>query len=81
MDFNRLTSYMDYLHKLNVPGCDLAVYREHELIYRHWAGYRDLARTEPIRGDETYFLYSATKVFTTCAAMQLIEQGKLRLDE
>ena len=81
MDFSRLTEYMDYLHKLNVPGCDLAVYRDHELIYRHQAGYRDLARTEPIQGDEAFFLYSATKVFTTCAAMQLIEQGKMNLDD
>ncbi|MBR3017977.1 MAG: beta-lactamase family protein [Clostridia bacterium] len=81
MDFSRLTAYLDYLHKLNVPGCDLAVYREHELIYRHQAGWRDLAHTAPIQGDEAYFLYSATKVFTTCAAMQLIEQGIMRLDD
>ena len=81
MDFSRLTEYMDYLYKLNVPGCDLAVYRDHELIYRHQAGYRDLARTEPMQGNETFFLYSATKVFTTCAAMQLIEQGKMNLDD
>ncbi len=81
MDFSRLTEYMDYLHKLNVPGCDLAVYRDHELICRHQAGYRDLARTEPMQGDEAFFLYSATKVFTTCAAMQLIEQGKMNLDD
>ena len=81
MDFSRLTEYMNYLDKLNVPGCDLAVYRDHELIYRHQAGYRDLARTEPMQGDEAFFLYSATKVFTTCAAMQLIEQGKMNLDD
>ncbi|MBR3105993.1 MAG: beta-lactamase family protein [Clostridia bacterium] len=81
MDFNRLTAYLDYLHKLNVPGCDLAVYKEHELIYRHQAGWRDVERTAPIQGDEAYFLYSATKVFTSCAAMKLIEEGKMRLDD
>ena len=81
MDFSRLTAYLDYLPKLNVPGCDLAVYREHELIYRHQAGWRDAARTVPMRGDEAFLLYSATKVFTTCAAMQLVEQGKMKLDE
>ena len=81
MDFTRLTAYLDYLHKLNVPGCDLALYRDHELIYRHQAGWRDLNRTAPMQGNEAYFLYSATKVFTTCAAMQLIEQEKMRLDD
>ncbi len=81
MDFSRLTAYLDYLHKLNVPGCDLAVYRDHEPVYRHRAGWRDLERTAPMRGDEVFFLYSATKVFTTCAAMQLVEQGKMSLDD
>ena len=81
MDFSRLTAYLDYLPKLNVPGCDLAVYKEHELIYRRQVGWRDLEHTAPIQGNETYFLYSATKVFTSCAAMQLIEQGKLGLDD
>ena len=68
MDFTRLTDYMDYMPKLNVPGCDLAVYKDHELIYRHQSGWRDLERTAPIRGDEAYMLCSATKVFTSCAA-------------
>ena len=81
MDFSRLTEYLDYLPNLNVPGCDLTVYRDHEPIYRHCAGWRDPARTSPIRGDEAYLLYSATKVFTACAAMQRVERGELGLDD
>ncbi len=81
MDFSKLTAYMDYLPTIGVPGCDVAVYQDHELIYRHWSGWRDEKKTEPMRGDETYCLYSCTKVFTTCAAMQLIEQGKMSLDD
>ena len=81
MDFSKLTAYMDTLHEHDVPGCDIAVYRNHELLYRHMAGVRDEAGESPIRGDETYMLYSCTKVFTTCAAMQLIGKGRLRLDD
>ena len=81
MDFSRLTEYVDSLGATGVPGCDLVVWRDHEPVYRHAAGFRDAARTEPIRGDELYWLYSATKVFTTCAAMQLIEKGLLDLDD
>ena len=81
MDFSKLTAYMDTLPSVGVPGCDLAVYREHEPVYRHMAGFRDGANTQPMRGDETYCLYSCTKVFTTCAAMQLIEAGRLHLDD
>ena len=81
MNFEHLTDYLDNLSKLNVPGCDLAVYQDHEPIYRHQAGFRDDAKKQPVQGNETYFLYSCSKVFTTCAAMQLIEQGKMALDD
>ncbi len=81
MNFEKLTAYLDSLSSVGVPGCDLAVYRDHEPIYRHMAGFRDAQRTELMRGDETYCLYSCTKLFTTCAAMQLIERGRLDLDD
>jgi len=81
LNFDALTKYMDSLGAVGVPGCDLAVYRNHEPVYRHMAGHRDVAGREPVQGDELYWLYSCTKVFTTCAAMQLIERGALNPDD
>ena len=81
MDFTRLTEYLDTLRDKGVPGCDLAIYRDHEAIYRHMAGFRDAQGRQPMRGDELYNLYSCSKVFTTCAAMRLIERGMLGLDD
>ena len=81
MDFSKLTAYMDTLSSVGVPGCDMVIYRDHEQLYRHSAGYRDPENTRPIQGDETYCLYSCTKVFTSCAAMQLIERGIINLDD
>ena len=81
MNFSKLTAYLDTLSSVGVPGCDLAVWRGHEPIYRHAAGFSDEAGARPVRGDETYNLYSCTKVFTTCAAMQLIERGVVSLDD
>lgn len=81
MDFTRLTAYVDALPDAGIPGCDLVVYRDHAPVYRHMAGHRDAAGVEPVRGDETYCLYSCTKLFTTCAAMQLIERGLLSPDD
>lgn len=81
MDFSKLTAYIDSLREAGVPGCDLAVYRDHTPIYRHSAGFRDGQKTQPVREDDTYCLYSCTKVFTTCAGMQLIEQEKMSLDD
>lgn len=80
MDFTKLAAYLDSIPTLGVPGCDMAVYKDHELLFRHSAGYRDEAKTEPVRPDDTYNLYSCTKVTATCAAMRLVESGALRLD-
>lgn len=82
MDFTKVTAYMDSLvEELGIPSVDMIVCRDHEQLYRHGAGHRDVEKRQPLRGDETYNLYSATKVITTCAAMQLIERGKLQLDD
>ena len=81
MDFSKVGAYMDTLQEVHVPGCDLVVYKDHEMIYRHMSGFRDGNFKQPMRGDEIYFLYSCSKVFTTCAVMQLIERGLLNLDD
>ncbi len=81
MDFSKLGNYLDSLYEVKVPGCDIMICKDHEPVYRHMAGFRDSGRTEPVRGDEIYCLYSATKVVTTCAVMQLLERGLLSLDD
>ena len=80
MTWDKLTQYLDSLSQVGVPGCDMTVWRDHQPIYRHMAGYSDENASVPMNGRETYCLYSCTKLFTTCAAMQLIEQGKMTLD-
>lgn len=81
MNFNKLTAYIDTLQDQGVPSGDLIVYKDHQMVYRHMSGFRDRAMSVPLTGKETYSIYSCSKVMTTCAAMQLIEKGKLLLDE
>lgn len=82
MDFTKLTNYMDGLEKEHhIPASDIAVYRNNECIYRHAAGFSDVQRTKPMTGHEQFFLYSATKMITCTAAMILIDDGKLSLDD
>ena len=81
VDFQKMTAYLDQLHTQMIPGCGLMIYRDHELIYRHFAGHSDEEGKIPMKGDETYTIFSCTKVITTCAAMQLIEAGKIHLDD
>ena len=81
MDFTKVAAYIDSLPSAGVPACDLTVFQDHQLLFRRFTGHRDHEKTLPVRGDETYCLYSCTKVFTTCATMQLIQEGRLHFDD
>ena len=52
-----------------------------EVIYQGAFGKRDLSKDDPMTADSVFWIASMTKAITTAAAMQLVEQGKLSLDE
>lgn len=82
MNFDKLTEYLDNLENTyGVPGLDILVMQDHQPIYRHCHGYRDYEKKEPVEGTELYDVYSATKVITMTAVMQLVEAGKLSLED
>ncbi len=82
MNFEKLTAYIDALEdRYGVPAADCIILKDREVIYRHMAGHSDHEKQIPLAGSEYYYLFSATKVITMTAAMQLIEQGKLCLDD
>ncbi len=82
MDFSRLTAYLDNLKATyNVPGFDICITRDHETVYRHMGGCSDYDGRVPMNGRELYYIYSATKVITMTAAMQLIQAGRIGLDD
>ncbi len=76
MDFSRLTKYLDMLPEIyGIPLCELSVCVNHEKVYRHSVG--DL----PYGEKTLYRMFSMTKLITVTAAMRLVEQGKLGLDD
>ncbi len=81
MDFGKLTNYMDGLSGVGIPGCDLIVYKDHKEIYRHFTGMRNKEENIPMDGTELYWIYSASKVHTCTAALQLVERGLIGLDD
>ncbi|MDR0909888.1 MAG: beta-lactamase family protein [Spirochaetaceae bacterium] len=82
MNFTELKNYIDAIPTVfGVPGCDCSVYFNHKEVFRHSAGVRDSSKGEAVRESDLYRIYSATKVSTCVAALQLVEQGKLKLDE
>jgi uncharacterized protein YbbC (DUF1343 family)/CubicO group peptidase (beta-lactamase class C family) len=67
----------------NIPGAVLIVGHNGKVIYRKAYGSRALEpKREPMTLDTVFDLASLTKVIaTTTAVMQLVEQGKVRLND
>lgn len=81
MDFNKITEYLDSLTNQGIPGVDCIICQNHEILYRHMAGTTDKNYTRAINGDESYLMFSMTKVTTMTAFMQLVEKGLISLDD
>ena len=71
------------IHDGNIPGAVLLVGHNGRVIYRKAYGNRALEpRREPMTLDTIFDLASLTKVIaTTTAVMQLVEEGKVRLND
>jgi uncharacterized protein YbbC (DUF1343 family) len=67
----------------NIPGAVLVIGHSGKIVYRKAYGSRALEpRREPMTLDTIFDLASLTKVIaTTTAVMQLVEQGKVRLND
>lgn len=81
MNLDKITEYLETLPGRGIPSVDCMIYKEHELVYRHMCGTTDEAYSKSIQGDELYIMFSMTKVQTMTAVMQLVEQGKLSLED
>lgn len=80
MEFGKLTEYLNSLEaRFGIPALDCKITRNHEVVFRHMSGFSDYAKKHPVSNRDLYGLYSATKVITMVAVMQLMESGKLGL--
>ncbi len=81
MNFEKITNYLNSLEAEGIPSIDCMIYKDHELVYRHFNGFADSAKTKRMKGNELYLMFSATKLITMTAALQLAEKNKLDLDK
>jgi len=51
------------------------------ILYEGAFGKRDLAKGTDMTGDSVFWIASMTKAITSAAALQLVEQGKLQLEQ
>ena len=81
MDFTKLDEHLDLMVSEGVPGIDCIVMRDHGIIHRHRAGFADKEAGKPVVGDEKYLMWSVSKVATCTAAVKLVEDGVISLDD
>lgn len=65
----------------DVPGVTALVFDEGKVVYKNAFGLRDVERSEPAQIDTVYRIYSMTKPVTSALIMDLVEEGKLNLDD
>ena len=63
-----------------IPGVVAIAANSKEVIYRGAFGKRDLSKPDAMTADSVFWIASMTKAITAAGAMQLVEQGKLKLD-
>jgi CubicO group peptidase (beta-lactamase class C family) len=74
--------FAQHMQALHVPGGVVAVVKDGEVVALKGYGYSNLENKTPVDPERTVFrLASVSKVFTATAVLQLVEEGKLRLQE
>ncbi len=79
--FENCKNLMDLCEAKGIPALDLIVYHQGKQVYRDARGVCDTQGKIALRGDEKYNIYSCSKVVTVAAALQLLERGKMRLND
>jgi CubicO group peptidase (beta-lactamase class C family) len=65
-----------------IPGTVYcAVNKDGDLIFEHASGVTGKGKSEKMTMDSVFWIASCTKMITGIACMQLVEQGKLSLDD
>ena len=86
MDEHKLSRNLDtllggWVERGALPCVQALVHRRGEIVYRRGFGYADLATRRPLADDAIFRLYSMTKVFTSVAALMLLEEGRYKMHD
>ena len=66
---------------LQIPGMSAAIAERGEIVWARGFGLADRERSVPAASDSIYHLASVTKPYTATVVLQLVEEGKLHLDQ
>jgi CubicO group peptidase (beta-lactamase class C family) len=66
----------------DIPGATVVIVgRDGKKLFAHCAGKRGVNSNDPMTQENIYWIASCTKMIVGIACMQLVEQGRLSLDD
>jgi CubicO group peptidase (beta-lactamase class C family) len=77
---DNVTDVLDRYAGSQVPGLQYIVVDAAGTLFEYAGGWADMRNQKAMTFDTTLMAYSMTKTFTAVAILQLVEQGKLELD-
>ena len=75
------TSVREVVDRQRLVGLSVAAVRPGRVVWSATYGHTDLAAGIPTTPDSAYLWFSMTKIVTATAVMQLVEQGRVGLDD
>src|SRR5690606_27249727 len=69
------------MDKYQAIGMAVAVVKDNKLIYNESFGLKDTASQSPLQNDDIFRIASISKSFTATSLLQLVEAGKISLDD
>jgi CubicO group peptidase (beta-lactamase class C family) len=64
-----------------VPGAVMLVARRGKIAWTRTLGFRDRAAKDPMQPDSIFRIYSMTKPIVSVAAMMLVEEGRMQIND
>lgn len=78
----KINSFLQELvERQQIPGLTLAATRNDSIVYVGAFGFRNVTTKEPMKPSYNFHWASVSKTFVATAIMQLVEKGKLKLDD
>ena len=71
-DFKKLECFLESMPERGIPLCNIAVSLGDEIVYEHSVNCKN---------DTLFWIYSTSKVSVCTAAMHLVEEGRIALDD
>ena len=80
--YTQIDAFLVHLiNKSKSPSIQYHLFDENQIIHTFQKGFADIKNQIEVTDQTTYNIFSVTKTFTALAIMQLVEKGKIHLDE